>query len=350
LLSPAAYSYDAENRLTSTAGVSYTYDGDGQRVMKSTGVLYWYGLGGEVLAEVVGGSWQKEYFYVNGQLLASHDRGPAWVRYYFRDHLGSTRVIARPDGSKCYDADYYPFGGERVYLNTCPDNYKFTGYERDAESDLDYAVHRYYSYRIGRFQTPEPCALTSSACSGATVSLRLFNPAQQSPAETNLYTYVVNNPLNRTDPLGLQWECFPWDPWCWYPCPWWDPFCHERWPRRRPRGEDGGWCPGWPGRACGWAGGGFPAAVCGPGLRSKRMSGPPLCNEPDKFIEEWRCSAGCSIMECRSKAADYAFQHCDSRGRGYYALCSELRGFEAEGTAYYCHCCYNPKFRGLTPL
>jgi len=165
--------------------------------------------------------------------LASHDRGPAWVRYYFRDHLGTPRVIARPDGSKCYDADYYPFGGERVYLNNCPDNYKFTGYERDAESDLDYAVHRYYSYRIGRFQTPEPCALTSSACSGATVSLRLFNPAQQSPAETNLYTYVVNNPLNRTDPEGL-----------WWGCPWWDPWCG--------RGE----CHGY-GRAC-WPGGGWP--------------------------------------------------------------------------------------------
>jgi len=49
----------------------------------------------------------------------------------------------------------------------------------------------------------------------------------------------------------------PWDPWCWYPCPWWNPFCHERWPRRRPRGEDGGRCPGWPGRACGWGGGGL---------------------------------------------------------------------------------------------
>jgi len=42
----------------------------GKQVMKSTGVLYWYGLRGEVLAEVVGGSWQKEYFYVNGPVRA----------------------------------------------------------------------------------------------------------------------------------------------------------------------------------------------------------------------------------------------------------------------------------------
>jgi len=30
------YSYDAENRQTSAAGVSYTYDGDGRRVKKSS--------------------------------------------------------------------------------------------------------------------------------------------------------------------------------------------------------------------------------------------------------------------------------------------------------------------------
>jgi len=32
-----AYAYDQENRLTGAAGYSYTYDGDGNRVRKSTG-------------------------------------------------------------------------------------------------------------------------------------------------------------------------------------------------------------------------------------------------------------------------------------------------------------------------
>src|SRR5713101_2619764 len=36
------YTYDAENRLTGTVGVAYTYDGDGKRVQKSTRKLYWY--------------------------------------------------------------------------------------------------------------------------------------------------------------------------------------------------------------------------------------------------------------------------------------------------------------------
>jgi hypothetical protein len=38
----------------------------------------------------------------------------------------------------CYDADFYPFGGERTPItNLCPQNYKFTGKERDAETNLD---------------------------------------------------------------------------------------------------------------------------------------------------------------------------------------------------------------------
>lgn len=45
------YSYNAENQLTSTAGVTYTYDGDGKRVMKSNGTIYWYGINSDPLEE-----------------------------------------------------------------------------------------------------------------------------------------------------------------------------------------------------------------------------------------------------------------------------------------------------------
>ena len=47
----ADYTYDAENRITSTAGVTYTYDGDGERVKKSSGTLYWGLASNEPLAE-----------------------------------------------------------------------------------------------------------------------------------------------------------------------------------------------------------------------------------------------------------------------------------------------------------
>ncbi len=58
------------------------------------------------------------------------------IYYYFGDALGSTRVITTKDGTVCYDADSYPYGGERAYADSCDPNYEFTGKERDARSAL----------------------------------------------------------------------------------------------------------------------------------------------------------------------------------------------------------------------
>ncbi|PYU12247.1 MAG: hypothetical protein DMG37_13880, partial [Acidobacteria bacterium] len=54
----------------------------------------------------------------------------------------------------CFDSDYTPFGTELPASGvtvTCPQNYKFGGYERDAETGLDYATFRYYNSQLGRF-------------------------------------------------------------------------------------------------------------------------------------------------------------------------------------------------------
>ena len=66
-------------------------------------------------------------------------------------------------------------------------SYKFTGKERDSESNLDYFGARYYAPMLGRFISPDD------------------PDADQDPADPqswNLYTYVRNNPLNYTDPSG----------------------------------------------------------------------------------------------------------------------------------------------------
>src|SRR5947209_20630630 len=47
----STYFYDAESRIQTGAGVTYTYDGDGKRVQKSTGKLYWYGMASDPPAE-----------------------------------------------------------------------------------------------------------------------------------------------------------------------------------------------------------------------------------------------------------------------------------------------------------
>ena len=64
----------------------------------------------------------------------------------------------------------------------------YTGYEKDAESGLDFAQARYYNSTHGRYTSIDP--LTASA------SIR-------NPQTFNRYSYVLNSPYKFTDPLGL---------------------------------------------------------------------------------------------------------------------------------------------------
>jgi len=185
--------YDAENRLTNAAGVTYTYDGDGKRVKKSSGKLYWYGPDGEVQAESdLAGTWTIEHMYFNGKRLARRELVPGYsIRYHYSDHLGSASVIATSGGLIYDESDYYPFGGERVITNSDPNQYKFTGKERDAESGLDYFGARYHSSSVGRF-------LSADSSSYSTL---------RNPQSWNLYAYTLNNPLRYADPDGHEVQC-----------------------------------------------------------------------------------------------------------------------------------------------
>ncbi|MGH9770938.1 MAG: hypothetical protein ACRD4Q_04465 [Candidatus Acidiferrales bacterium] len=58
-------------------------------------------------------------------------------------------MITDSCGNVCYDADYYPYGGERDITDSCPQNYKFTAKERDSEWNLDNFGARYYCFRLG---------------------------------------------------------------------------------------------------------------------------------------------------------------------------------------------------------
>jgi RHS repeat-associated protein len=154
------YTWNAENQLKTAAGVTYTYDGDGDRVQKSSGKIYWYGAGSEILDESdASGSMTDEYVYFGGKRIAHRVVSGNAIYYYAEDFLGSSRVMTTSTGTVCYDADFYPFGGERVVTNTCPQNYKFTGKERDAETNNDDFGARYYSSQFGRWISPDWSAI-----------------------------------------------------------------------------------------------------------------------------------------------------------------------------------------------
>ena len=207
----ASYVYDGENRLLTTAGMTYTYDGDGNRVKKSSGPLYWTGTGSDPLVETdLAGTLQKEYIFFNGKRVARRDADNS-VHYYYSDHLGSASVITNATGTMPpqEESDYYPYGGEIVVTNNDPNQYKFTGKERDSESGLDYFEARHYASSLGRFIQPD------EFLGGPGDLFDVDEPASQAmpyadindPQSLNKYAYTHNNPLRYTDPNGHCPEC-----------------------------------------------------------------------------------------------------------------------------------------------
>jgi RHS repeat-associated protein len=167
----STYAWNAESEMKTGGGVNYTYDGDGDRVQKSNGKIYWYGAGSEILDETdATGSTTNatfsEYIYFDGKRAARRDY-QSNVFYYFADQVGSARGMAEVasgshTASPCFDADFYPFGGEHDFTNTCAQNYKFMGKERDPETNNDDFGARSYASAYGRFlsadwsSTPSP--------------------------------------------------------------------------------------------------------------------------------------------------------------------------------------------------
>jgi RHS repeat-associated protein len=129
---------------------------------------------------VVVGEWDvsgtAQNYTVNLQTSAAH--------YYHADHL-SNRLITDATGSVYAHMGHFPYG-ESWYAVSTTTKWQYTSYERDAESNNDYAMARYYVNRLGRMSSPD-----------------LIAGSQNNPQSLNRYTYVGNDPINSVDPSGL---------------------------------------------------------------------------------------------------------------------------------------------------
>jgi RHS repeat-associated protein len=180
--------YDAENRIVTDAGVTYSYDADGFRIEKSSGTMYWPGHPG-ILAETdLTGTINEEYIYFDGERIARVDRPSGTVHYYFSDKLGSASVITDALGNVTKQDFYFPYGRElTTSTGSDPNHYKFTGKERDAESGLDMFGARYYASTMGRFMSVDPA---------------FESEILELPQTWNRYSYVYNRPTYSNDPDG----------------------------------------------------------------------------------------------------------------------------------------------------
>ncbi len=195
-----ALTYDAESRVVTavkgTTTTNHVYDGNSLRVKKQvvggTTTVYIF-AGAKVIAEYENGalpaSPTREYLYSGSQLLTTIE-GSA-TKYHHRDHL-SVRVTTDSTGTVIGQQGHLPFGDFWYETGTGTTKWKFTSYERDAESNNDYATFRSYVNRLGRFSSPDP-----------------LGGSLADPQSLNRYAYVRNDPVNLIDPLGLVIECTP---------------------------------------------------------------------------------------------------------------------------------------------
>jgi RHS repeat-associated protein len=176
---------DAGGRVTQT--VSFTYDALNRRIAKSVdGTETHFLLNQENAWADADGTGAITVRYLLGhrtdEMVARHRSGQE-VEWYLTDNLGTVADVCTSSGSILNHRTYDTFG--RIQTQTHPevgDRFGFTGRELDSEIGLYYYRARYYDPRIGRFLSQDPACFKSD--------------------DWNLYRYVANDPINRTDPTG----------------------------------------------------------------------------------------------------------------------------------------------------
>lgn len=179
-----AYIFDGENRVASAAGVSYTYDGLGRRVQKSSGEMEWRSRSRLLSETDSSGNLTNEYIYFAGRQIARKESSGT-VLYYSSDRLRSNRVMTDSNGNTLQASDFYPYGAEHVLANQLDNRHKFTGKKRDSESGVDHADYRNYHPNLARWLGVDPA-----------------KPMLSNPQSLNRYTYVLSDPVNLIDPDG----------------------------------------------------------------------------------------------------------------------------------------------------
>jgi RHS repeat-associated protein len=195
------FTYDATGQQASASYAGYSlqqqYDGNTLRVRKTENGAVTYYLrstvfGGQVVAELnSSGAWARGYVYGGGGLLAVQAGGVYWSH---DDPVTKGRRLTDSSRAVTSAVELDPWGGQAGggwSWNTSQQPRKYTTYERD-QNGSDEAMMRRYNRWHARFDQPDP--------SGGSYDLT-------DPQSLNRYSYVRNDPVNFTDPAGLDIYC-----------------------------------------------------------------------------------------------------------------------------------------------
>ncbi len=232
-----SFGYSEEDHLLTAGTASYQYDVDGFLTTKTDGsdvTTYNYSSRGELLsidlpdgrdidydhdplgrriAKIVDGTTMKKYLwqgltrllavydgsnnlimrfeYADGRMPVAMTRGGA-TYYLTYDQVGSLKAVADSAGNVVKRIDYDSFGN--IINDTDPSfdmPFGFAGGLHDKDTGLVQFGYRDYDPDIGRWTAKDPILFAGG--------------------DTDLYGYVLNDPVNAVDPLGLRYWSNVWN-------------------------------------------------------------------------------------------------------------------------------------------
>jgi RHS repeat-associated protein len=188
------HTWDALNRLLGLVGpgvnAQYAYDGDGNRVSQTVpGGTYQYvndtATPLPVVLDETGPDGPISYAYGSSMVSA---RGNGFEHWYQFEGLGSVATVTSQTAALRANYLYDPWG--RVLNPVDPlggrNKYKFTSESADSQTGLLYLRARYYDAVTGRFLSRDP-----------------FGGFLYAPVTEHRYQYALNNPIRYVDPSGL---------------------------------------------------------------------------------------------------------------------------------------------------
>lgn len=195
----ATFTHDYRSRLTQfvkgATNASYLYDAAGRRIKKTVnGTATWFLWdGASVLAEYSGaGTRTQRYAYLAGDYAPAQLEDANGTVYVHADHLDAPRLATDATGVVVWRARYEAFG--TVDVQADPDgngqqitiNHRFPGQYADPESGSYYNYFRNYDPATGRYTQADPIGQAGGV---------------------NPFTYANGNPLAFIDVAGLLPKC-----------------------------------------------------------------------------------------------------------------------------------------------
>jgi RHS repeat-associated protein len=177
---PSSYTYDQASRLKTASGYTYTYNGDGLRLRKSSG-----GVNTNYTWDLTAGNAQllsdgtSNFIYGPDGRLVEQVTGST-PQYLHQDQVGSTRLITDSAGNAAGTYTFDAYGNEQAHTGTAASALRFAGEYTDSETGFQYLRARHYDPSTGQFVIRDP-----------------ISNETRSP-----YSYAASSPLNFVDPSG----------------------------------------------------------------------------------------------------------------------------------------------------